>query len=222
MISVVTLTHNRLAVLPECIEAILNNTESQFELIVVDNGSTDGTVDFLLTLLNAQKLRPVFLDANYGVTARNHGFKLARGEIIAQVDDDVVVHPGWDKKVLEAFNDPEVGMVGQQGGIISHWLSLSTHRYINGYADELTGFILCFRNIGLFYDENIDMHWFEDLELSMQFKHAGYRLKKLDALCHHNCQKRSVDWSLHDKNFDYVFRKWKDKVHELNLEGMKH
>lgn len=90
--SIVLITHNRLDVTQKCIKSILDHTVG-YELIVVDNGSTDGTVEWLENLRRATVIRN---KENLGVPkARNQGIRATRHEYIVIMDNDVVVKGGW-------------------------------------------------------------------------------------------------------------------------------
>ncbi len=224
MISVVVLTYNRLERLKRCLDSIKGSTTEPHEIIVVNNASTDGTTEFLESQKGSM-LHPIHLDKNYGVVARNHGFDFATGSFIAQIDDDVVVLPGWDVRCLEMFSsDPTIGLIGQQGGLIKIWMDIhsNVNQTRNGYVDYMTGFCMMMRNVGIRYDEKFAPFWHEELDLSLQFKNMGFRLYKVDGLCiHHSARNAPVDWGIHNRNLDYANEKWRDKVVNLDLEGMK-
>jgi glycosyltransferase involved in cell wall biosynthesis len=85
-VSVIIPTHNRKAFVQEAVDSVLAQTYEDFELIVVDDGSTDGTGKVLKRYEN----RLLYLyQANQGVSAaRNNGLALAQGEFIAFLDSD--------------------------------------------------------------------------------------------------------------------------------------
>jgi glycosyltransferase involved in cell wall biosynthesis len=86
MISVIIPTYNRAAFLPEAVDSVLQQTFKNFELIVVDDGSTDETRQLLET--HSGRLRYHF-QTNQGVSAaRNQGLRLAQGRWIAFLDSD--------------------------------------------------------------------------------------------------------------------------------------
>lgn len=120
-LSVIVLTHNRRAALRTCLESILAHTalyaKGQAEIIVVNNGSDDGTRELLEDCKGkGYQLIPINRKTNEGVCARNHAIDIARGEFIAQVDDDVRVHPKWDEVLLAPFDmSSEIGATGQHG-----------------------------------------------------------------------------------------------------------
>jgi glycosyltransferase involved in cell wall biosynthesis len=86
LVSVIIPTHNRCGWLSQAIESVLNQTYVRFELIVVDDGSTDGTPDLLKGYGRSIRL---IHQANGGVSrARNTGIRKARGALIALLDSD--------------------------------------------------------------------------------------------------------------------------------------
>jgi glycosyltransferase involved in cell wall biosynthesis len=224
MTSIVILTYNRLNILRNCISAIKRFTFDPHEIIVVNNASTDGTREFLDSI-QSPSLIPIHCPQNFGVTARNFGFDRATGDFIAQIDDDVEVLPGWDTKCLEVFaRDSSIGLVGQQGGLIKTWMDVHSHVHQtrDGYVDYMTGFCMMMRNVGLRYDEAFAPFWHEELMYSLDMKALGYRLYRIDGLCiHHSARTTLVDWEVHDRNLKRCYDKYKDKIAELNLEGMK-
>lgn len=89
-ISVVIPTRNRLPRLMKAVDSVLSQSEKSFEVIVVDDGSTDGTRKFLSELaLRDERVRPIFNEVSAGgAGARNIGIGTSLGELIAFLDDD--------------------------------------------------------------------------------------------------------------------------------------
>jgi GT2 family glycosyltransferase/Tfp pilus assembly protein PilF len=113
--SIVILTHNQLAHTKACLESIAQHTPEPHELILVDNGSTDGTQDYLLEYA-AQRER-VFVVANRtnrGFAAgNNQGLALATGRQVLFLNNDTVVTPGWLGNMLRVLQEhPQTGVVG--------------------------------------------------------------------------------------------------------------
>lgn len=123
-ISVVISTYNRASVLPAAIESILrqNAPEVNYELIVVDNNSTDDTRQVVesFSTRGRRNVRYVF-EARQGPShGRNAGIANARGRIIAFTDDDVRPAADWLSNIKRAFDsNPEVECVG--GKILPSW-----------------------------------------------------------------------------------------------------
>jgi cellulose synthase/poly-beta-1,6-N-acetylglucosamine synthase-like glycosyltransferase len=93
----------------DCLDAILATDfpAERREILVVDNGSSDGTADLIQS-------RPVryLREPRRGVSnARNHGIAESTGEILAFVDADCLVEPQWLTELVRPFEDPEIGSV---------------------------------------------------------------------------------------------------------------
>ena len=101
--TVIIPTFNRAAFLPRAISSVLAQKGVEFELIIVDDGSTDNTPALLESFVAQQKIRP-FWQANQGPSsARNLGIQEAKGEWIAFLDSDDEWMPGKLKAQLEFF-----------------------------------------------------------------------------------------------------------------------
>lgn len=95
-------TYNRSAIVPNAIESALRQTFGNFELIVIDDGSTDGTRERLEPYMNRIRY---FYQANRGVSAaRNAGVAAARGEWVSILDSDDVWHPAKLERQLEVLS----------------------------------------------------------------------------------------------------------------------
>ena len=94
LISVVIITCNRKEELHKTILSCVKNAGMSCEIIVVDNGSSDGTREMLeqLQLTKAFRLKPFFSECNLGVSGgRNAGYQMAESEIVFFIDDDAVI-----------------------------------------------------------------------------------------------------------------------------------
>ncbi len=114
-VTVIVVTWNQRAFLEECLRSLRTQTFQDFELVVVDNGASDGTANFLGSLAD-QQLRVLSNEANRGFcAANNQGIAAARGEFVALLNDDATAQPGWLAAMLEAVgSDPTVGMVASK------------------------------------------------------------------------------------------------------------
>lgn len=113
-ISAIICTHNRATYLPAAIESVIGQDlpATAFELIVVDNCSTDDTRRVVSRY--GARVRLVE-EAELGLShARNAGWRAARGTWVALLDDDAVAKPGWLRALLRAFEEvePTPGCVG--------------------------------------------------------------------------------------------------------------
>ncbi len=113
--SVIIPTLNNSSKLKECLKCIskLNFDPSLFEVLVVDNGSTDDTKQVVDTFKNEVPNLRYFFSAIPGLhTGRNLGLEKARGDSLSYIDDDSFVTKGWLKGIERAFEDPNVALVG--------------------------------------------------------------------------------------------------------------
>lgn len=93
-ISVVVATYNRRELLARAIWSVLNQRDVSLELIVVDDGSRDGTPDYLASLKDARLVTHI-ADKNLGPSgARNVGLRMARAPVVAFLDSDDAYLPG--------------------------------------------------------------------------------------------------------------------------------
>jgi glycosyltransferase involved in cell wall biosynthesis len=111
LISVVIPTYNRAEVLLDAINSVLSQTYKNFEIIIVDDGSTDNTQE-IIKKINDARIK-YFYQENSGVSsARNKGIKTANGDYIAFLDSDDLWHPQKLEKQLAIFTkDKNIGLV---------------------------------------------------------------------------------------------------------------
>lgn len=130
-VSVVICTHNRADWLRGAIDSVLGQgvPDAEYELLVVDNRSTDGTRALCESYAGHPSFRFVY-EPELGLChARNRGWREARGEHVAYLDDDAVAEPGWLTAIGQAFaSEPRAGVVGGKVEPIwevpqPHWLS---------------------------------------------------------------------------------------------------
>ena len=102
IVSVILPTYNRKEQVIKSIESVLNQSYEDLELIVVDDGSCDGTYDLLLKITDA-RFKVYHLETNMGAcAARNYGINVAHGELITFQDSDDLWHKDYlDKMVSE-------------------------------------------------------------------------------------------------------------------------
>jgi GT2 family glycosyltransferase len=112
-VSVVVITHNRVELLRRCMEGVLLRTSpATTELIIWNNGSTDGTRAYLDSLSDP-RLRVVHHQDNIGMNGYAEAFARASAPYLVEVDDDVTRAPdAWDRALLDAFRRlPQVGFL---------------------------------------------------------------------------------------------------------------
>jgi glycosyltransferase involved in cell wall biosynthesis len=120
-ISICIPTYNRIQLLSEAIASVLNQTETRFELIICDDGSTDGTADRMAELLALGDARIHYIRHAQNIGKSNNmrsGFEAASGDYFIKFDDDDRLTPAFlatAVAILEAH--PEVDFVGTD-----HWI----------------------------------------------------------------------------------------------------
>ena len=205
-VNVVILNWNRKDVLLECLKAVYELDYPLYEVIVVDNASTDGSVEAV-----KQNFPDVVLienDKNYGaIGGKNIGLRKALEspvDYIYMVDNDIIGAKDSLSKLVEvAESDPNVGMVGAMmydlskpdiilsaGGIIDYTENVSRGRgdaqkdvgQFNKVepVDYLWGGALLARKKVLqevgLFDPGYVGYWFEDTDLSVRVRKAGYQI----------------------------------------------
>lgn len=111
-ISVIILTFNSREYIKPCLDSLFNQQHGDVEVIVIDNGSKDGTLDFIKA--NYPKVRLIANKENLGASkAKNQGIKAACGEWILTLDCDVVLEEGFMRKIVEFANNLQdsIGMI---------------------------------------------------------------------------------------------------------------
>jgi len=110
MLSFLVVNYNGGGLLAETLESISHQTFTDYEVIVVDNGSQDRSWDS--SLLQRENWSLVRLERNAGFSeANNIAFCRSRGAVIALINNDVVLAPDWAEQVRRAFEDPAVASV---------------------------------------------------------------------------------------------------------------
>jgi glycosyltransferase involved in cell wall biosynthesis len=113
-VSVIIPSYNCAAYLPEALDSVLAQTYSDFEIIVIDDGSTDQTAELLQAYCNQHGSKiTVICQKNQGVAvARNHGIQQAKGNWIAFLDaDDILLPDKLAAQLAVAAAHPEAGLI---------------------------------------------------------------------------------------------------------------
>jgi GT2 family glycosyltransferase len=109
-VSFVVPVHNGAASLADALTAILAEDDGRpFEVVVVDDGSTDASPEVIRRYCGDARVRAIRGEGRGAAAAVNRGFGEARHPVVAQVDQDVILHSGWLRRLLEELEAPEVG-----------------------------------------------------------------------------------------------------------------
>ncbi len=112
MVSVVIVNWNRRELLEACLRSLSRDQGVRFETIVVDNGSTDGSVELIRTFTEVRLIENA--DNRGFCEANNQGIAAARGEFIALLNNDAETEPLWLAHLLAAFTQMDVGMAASK------------------------------------------------------------------------------------------------------------
>ena len=176
-VSVIMPTYNRKNVIENAINSVLNQTYNDYELIIVDDGSIDGTEDLIKqkygSYLKYGKIK-YFYQENGGVSnARNKGLKEAEGNIIAYLDSDNCWYDTYLSKIVYSLSNPYINTV---------YTAIEVNNiYENNFYVRATSYDRTLLLKGNFIDLNI-------------FAHKKYIYNKLGGF--DESLSRLVDWDL--------------------------
>ncbi|MCX5748936.1 MAG: glycosyltransferase family 2 protein [Candidatus Saganbacteria bacterium] len=220
-ISVVIPTVNREKILQKTLEALTGQTypKDKFEIIVVDDGSTDGTKDTIESFTGkAHSVRYIRQIAGKKgpASANNLGIRSALGEYILFLNDDVIADPNLIEEHMSLhIKHPDIIVQGRVINTSSlEDLGKKHDGYSGGYSDLSFGYFTTWNcsikttlllKAGLFDEDFIDLCW-EDVEL-------GYRLRKIGVKQKYN--KKAFGYH-YKKDFDLKDLEWV-KIKSVNM-----
>ncbi|HVV73993.1 MAG TPA: glycosyltransferase, partial [Verrucomicrobiae bacterium] len=234
-VSIVIPVFNNLDLTRQCLDSIFSNTpQGLYEIIVVDNASTDGTRGFLQQQAEGQRLRGIFNSQNRGFAAAcNQGAQEARCPQVLFLNNDTVVLSGWLQALLEAGKRPGTGVVGAKllyaNGRIQH----AGIEFINGVPDHpyrhaeanlpeanqareldmVTGACLLIRR-ELFLElagfDEVYRNGVEDVDLCLRVRAAGWKVVYEPRAVAYHLEGQSAGRFAHVKeNLTIFFERWR-------------
>lgn len=225
LISLVIPLYNQLHYTRQCLESIRRHTVLPYELILVDNASSDGTSEFLQGL----DVTVIKNETNLGCAkAWNQGVRASRGAVVGILNNDIVLSPGWLEGLL-SFMDAGHGIVSPAAreGPLDYDLEAYAREFTascrNAVRAELYGacFLVkrdVFDQIGLF-DEGFAYGGCEDIDFFWRAKAAGFSLGTTGSvLIHHfgmvtqDAIKQSETRAYPAENLAHFKKKWKRTV----------
>ncbi len=200
-VSVNIAVKDRRALLARCLDGLAAQTFRDFEVVVVDNGSTDGTAEELATRATAFPLTVATELGSLGAV-RNTGVRASRGEIVAFVDSDCVPAPDWLANGTAAFDDQGVAVV--QGATLP---DPNTERGRWFVTQEITAFTNRYEACNLFYRRAalVEVGGFDEaIGFFGEDSAAGWAVRRLghgerfepNAVVHHAVTHPGMRWHL--------------------------
>ncbi len=208
-----------------------------FEIIFVDDFSTDGTRDWLQSL-NQQHVSYSLNDQNFGYAkTNNRGVKLARGEYLCLLNNDLIFKSGWFEPMLDTLksNELNAGIVGNvQFRVIDHaldhsgvvltprghfdhvrTLNLESNMPYSVYA--ATGACLLMRKADFELHGGFDetfINGCEDIDLCLKFANSGQQIyvNPTSQIRHHVSLSRSRTTLQNERNSQYLYSKWRRQI----------
>lgn len=233
MVSVIVLTYNNLDLNKNCINSILNQTAyANYELIIVDNQSTDGTVEYLQELQqqNLPNLTIIFNKDNAGFAGGNNiGLRKAKGDYVLLLNNDTEVTRGWLTAMTKHLeNNQHYGMcnpvtnsIGNESKIVvnygnRHELAQFAYCYTMDHmgeeyrdVDRLPLFATLIRKDVIekagYLNEEYKVGMFEDDDYTERVLRSGYEIVIVeDAFIHHvnNASFKKLDDETYKKVFE--------------------
>ncbi len=212
LVSIIVVTHNQKELTEGCLRSVYALTDyPNWELVAVDNGSSDGTRELLESWSkHHQNFRLLKNSSNLGFPAAcNQGATAAEGKILCFLNNDTVVTPGWLSALVDELQrNPQVGLVGptsngvanrawvkapyREGPEMLLWSLARSKRFFRRSAPMRTLALFCaatwrktWEAVGGL-DEDFGLGLFEDDDFSARLREAGYQLRcRLDAYVHH-------------------------------------
>jgi len=237
--SIIIITYNNWNDTKLCLDSVFTKTgEQEFEVIVVDNASQDGTPDFLQAYAHQYPSLQLELNAkNEGFArANNQGAMLARGDYLVFLNNDTVVTPGWLSGLISHLDKPRVGMVGPVTNSSSNESRVSVayesldeldafaEKYTSGHVGQAFEIrALAFFCVGLRravfeeigpLDERFGLGMFEDDDYAMRLRNAGYMILCAEDVFVHHTGGRSflkLDYAYYWRLFHENRAKFEDK-----------
>lgn len=180
-ISVVIIIKNESKYINNCLEALFEQSYQDFEIIVIDNGSTDGTEEIILDLSKNRKIKYFYKPSECGIAElRNSGIKKAVGEYIFFTDGDCIPSKYWLEEGLKVLETEKcIGVEGKTYYESQQKVTVSDYNTHNLVAE---GYMTC--NIA--YARNVleKVNYFDPaFKYGHEDRDLAFRVKKFGNIC---------------------------------------
>jgi len=216
-VSFIIVNYNGKKTIKKCIESILNQDfkKSQMEIIVVDNNSTDKSLELIKKL---DRIKIIRCKKNYGFSKGNNiGIKKAKGKYVALINNDVTIEKNWLKKMVQKIKQRDIGIVGCKiiyptgkiwfGGGKIYFPGFAKHLNLEKEKEvEFVSFAAVILKSYLLKKELLDENLFmygEDSELCKRIRLKGFKIIYYpEAIAYHHIKEDRIS-----KNEEYNIQK---------------
>jgi len=225
--TIVVLSYNGKDLTKKFLELLFEHTP-EFKLIMIDNCSSDGTVDYLIEIVRQREADSTLVlnNMNTGVIGgRNMGYVLFQSdpsEFLCFLDNDQFVRSGWLEQYHEFMNKGNYDVIGADAWLMdsSFMPRRNCKRQGEPYSYVGCGGMMVKKavvdTIGLF-DEQFNPAYFEDPDFNFRAREAGFKigwnsLAKVDHLPHQTLGKNADRMKIFAQSYEKFKKKWNGKT----------
>ena len=219
-VDIVICVFNNLEYTKRCIDSVKKNTSVPYHLILVDDGSTDGTREYLKTI---EKAEVILGDENKGViVSYNKGLKASKAPYVVILNNDTEVPPNWLESMIEvAESNESIGLVGTLSSASTQYqyyknFENRTERYL--LAPLMVAFFCALikrkviDTIGYLDEETFQFAYCDDDDYCLRAKKAGFLIAidlKILVIHKHRATigKRSDIKEIHQRSYEALLKK---------------
>ncbi len=220
---IIVVVWNQVEITRRCLESIVNRTQADYRLILIDNASDDETSKYLDDFANTNSERIVLIKnkANLGfLKAANQGLIKSEAKYACLLNNDTVVTKGWLRELISvAESNPRLGILNPSSTTLGQKVPLKDidkyagkiRRYQGEYVEmaQVSGFCMFVKRevidkIGIL-DESYGMGYFEDTDYSRRAREAGFKMARVKA-----------SYIYHQENVSFVGLKRRDETFKAN------
>lgn len=218
-------TYNRLELTKRMLDSLFANTDSPFRLIIVDNGSTDGTVEWLKSMPRRNSLCQSydfhFNEKNLGIACgRNRAMKIAdkyNDPWLSTLDNDIELVPNWLSKCLDVLSANSKFAIGLNMEDIEYPLMTMNGKQVQfkkagNLGTACTVFPRDLHTAIGFFNTEFGLYGEEDADYFIRARVVGYRMGYLP--------EKGTHFGVGELDTG-EYREWKTEMHAVNLEKFR-